>query len=82
LTSTDRGSPGTAMQPNQLAHPRVLAALRQDVVERGAQAAEDRRFQNIAFLLPPAAPPSENIAAWKEAMCRVCRERHDPPGLG
>jgi hypothetical protein len=54
------------MQPNQLANPCRLAALRRDVVERGARAAQDRRFQTIAFLLPPAAPPSEYSAAWKE----------------
>lgn len=70
------------MQPNQLAIPRRLAALRRDVVERGAQAAEDRRFQNIASLLPPDAPPSEYVAAWKEAMRMMFRERHDPHGLG
>jgi hypothetical protein len=61
------------MQPNQLAQPRVLAAPRRDVVEGGAQAGEDRRFQNIAFLLPPAAPPSAYIATWKEAMRRMFR---------
>jgi hypothetical protein len=51
-------------------------------MERRAQAAEDRRFQNIAFLLPPAAPPSECLAAWREAMRSMFRERHDLPGLG
>ena len=61
------------MLPTQLASPRRLAALRRDVVEGGAQAGEDRRLQNIAFLLPPAAPPSEYIAAWKEAMRRMFR---------
>jgi hypothetical protein len=48
---------------------RRLAALRRHV-ERPAQAAEDRLFPNIAFMLTPDATPSEYIATRKEVTFR------------
>jgi hypothetical protein len=56
---------------------RVLAAggraLRRHIVERQAQPAEDRLFQNVAFLQATDANPSEYIAARREAIRRTFR---------
>jgi hypothetical protein len=49
-------------------------------LERRAQAAEDRLFPNIVFLLPPGATPSEYIAARKEVIAGRSGYRHDPTG--